>query len=231
MESPCMKAYTELLVQTCHRRGAHAMGGMAAQIPIKNDAEANKIAINKVSQDKLREVTSGHDGTWVAHPGLVSTAKEIFDQHMPQPNQISKPIGNKTTTASELLEAPQGKITLEGVMDNINVSILYLESWLRGKGAAALYHKMEDAATAEISRTQLWQWIRHEVVLDNEKPLTASYCEALIEEAYSQLTEEYSDNQMPFTRFIDAKELLIKLVCSRVYIEFLTLPAYKLLNH
>lgn len=231
MESPCMKAYTELLVQTCHRRGAHAMGGMAAQIPIKNNAEANEIAINKVRQDKLREVIAGHDGTWVAHPGLVATAKGVFDQHMPLPNQIDKQISPKITKASELLQVPQGTITLEGVLDNINVSILYLESWLRGKGAAALYHKMEDAATAEISRTQLWQWIAHEIIMDNKKPLTASYCEQLIEEAYQQLTEGYSETQMAFTRFIDAKELMIKLVCSKEYIEFLTSPAYKLLNH
>ncbi|HVK46306.1 MAG TPA: malate synthase A, partial [Pseudobacter sp.] len=165
MTVPCMRAYTQLVIKTCHERGAHAIGGMAAQIPVKNNQAANDAALEKVKADKLREVKDGHDGTWVAHPGLVSAAMKIFDEYMPEPNQLYRKREEFHCTEEELLEIPQGTITEAGIRANINVGILYLESWLRGNGAAAIHNLMEDAATAEISRTQLWQWLKSNVKL------------------------------------------------------------------
>ncbi|HMK23034.1 MAG TPA: malate synthase A, partial [Terriglobales bacterium] len=161
MEKHFLKSYVDLLIRTCHRRGIHAMGGMAAQIPIKNDPEANERALDKVRQDKLREVRAGHDGTWVAHPGLVPVAKEIFDTHMKTPNQIDRHLPEIHITAKDLLTVPEGKITEEGLKWNIDVGLQYVESWLRANGCVPIYNLMEDAATAEICRTQVWQWIRH----------------------------------------------------------------------
>src|SRR2546426_3549488 len=167
MTAPFMRAYALLLIKTCHWRGAPAMGGMAAQIPIKNDAKANEAALEKVRQDKLREVTDGCDGTWVAHPGLVPVAKEIFDRHMPTANQIDRRRDDASVTAKELLSVPKGDITEKGLRTNISVGIQYLEAWLRGSGCVPLYNLMEDAATAEISRSQVWQWLHHGARLDN----------------------------------------------------------------
>ncbi|MDQ6663277.1 MAG: malate synthase A, partial [Acidobacteriota bacterium] len=161
MERHFLKSYVDLLIQTCHRRGIHAMGGMAAQIPIKNDPEANQKALEKVRQDKLREVKAGHDGTWVAHPALVAVAKEVFDAGMPGPNQLSVKREDVRVTAKDLLQAPEGEITEQGLRLNVDVGIQYLEAWLRGSGAVPIYNLMEDAATAEISRAQVWQWGRH----------------------------------------------------------------------
>ena len=161
MEAHFLSSYVELLIQTCHRRGIHAMGGMAAQIPIRNDAAANEEALEKVRRDKLREVRAGHDGTWVAHPGLVPIAKQIFDQYMPEPNQIAKPRIDRTITAKDLLEVPTGEITEKGLRWNIDVGLQYLASWLGGSGCVPIYNLMEDAATAEICRAQVWQWVRH----------------------------------------------------------------------
>ena len=161
MNQPFLKSYYQLLIQTCHRRGAFAMGGMAAQIPIKNDAQANQIAMDKVRADKEREVNAGHDGTWVAHPGLVGLAKEIFDSKMPGPNQLANLREDVRVSGRDLLEVPQGEITEAGLRNNISVGLQYLESWLRGSGCVPIFNLMEDAATAEISRAQIWQWIRH----------------------------------------------------------------------
>ncbi|MGH7751916.1 MAG: malate synthase A, partial [Gemmatimonadales bacterium] len=158
MDKPSLKAYTELVIHTCHRRGIHAMGGMAAQIPIKGDAAANDRALAKVRADKLREVSAGHDGTWVAHPALVPIAQEIFDAHMPGPNQIHVKRARVSATARDLLQVPEGTITEPGLRTNVDVGIQYLEAWLRGVGCVPIYNLMEDAATAEISRTQVWQW-------------------------------------------------------------------------
>ena len=167
MDKAFLDAYVTLLIETCHRRGVHAMGGMAAQIPIKNDAKRNDEALAKVKADKLREVKKGHDGTWVAHPGLVPIAKAIFDEHMPQKNQLDRPLGAGavTVTREELLEPHHGTRTEDGLRHNVRVGILYLEAWLRGQGCVPIYDLMEDAATAEISRAQVWQWIHHQAAL------------------------------------------------------------------
>ncbi len=161
MTAPFLQAYVDLLIRTCHRRGIHAMGGMAAQIPIKNDVPANEAAIEKVRQDKLREVRAGHDGTWVAHPGLVPVAKAIFDEYMKTANQLHVRREEVRVTAADLVAVPTGAITEAGLRTNLNVGIRYLDAWLKGQGCVPLYNLMEDAATAEISRTQVWQWVRH----------------------------------------------------------------------
>src|SRR5881409_2108645 len=172
MERHFLKSYVDLLIQTCHRRGIHAMGGMAAQVPIKNDPVANEKALEKVRQDKLREVKAGHDGTWVAHPGLVPIAKAIFDEYMKTPNQIHLKREEVNVTAKDLLEVPKGEITEAGLRLNIDVGLQYLEAWLRGNGCVPIYNLMEDAATAEISRAQVWQWVRHGAKLSDGRPVT-----------------------------------------------------------
>ena len=180
MDRAFLKAYVDLLIKTCHRRGIHAIGGMAAQIPIKSDPAANETAIEKVRQDKLREVKAGHDGTWVAHPGLVSVAMEIFNQHMKGQNQLSVMREDIKITAGELLSVPSGNITEMGLRINVNVGIQYLEAWLGGSGCVPLYNLMEDAATAEISRTQVWQWIRHKVKTAEGQMITSDLVKKII---------------------------------------------------
>ncbi len=167
MKTPFMRAYSLLVIQRCHKRNVHAMGGMAAQIPIKNDEIANKNAFAKVYADKEQEVKNGHDGTWVAHPGLVSVALDVFNENMLTKNQIHVKRSDVNVGVNDLVEIPKGTITEEGIRKNINVGILYIESWLRGNGAAAIYNLMEDAATAEISRTQVWLWLQKEVTIDS----------------------------------------------------------------
>lgn len=230
MTVPFMKAYTDLVIHTCHKRGAHAMGGMAAQIPIKNDEAANKAAIQKVQQDKLREVLDGHDGTWVAHPGLVPVAMEIFDQHMPNANQLDNLRLDVKPSAKALLAVPPGTITEIGLRNNINVGILYVESWLRGTGAAALYHLMEDAATAEISRSQLWQWIHHPAQLSNGKEITAEMYQQLKAEELQNIRQMIGDEAYNLGRFKEAVEIFDSLVLSDELQDFLTIPAYEYLD-
>src|SRR5690349_579969 len=180
MERHFLKSYVDLLIRTCHRRGIHAMGGMAAQIPIKNDPEANNRAIEKVRNDKLREVRAGHDGTWVAHPGLVGIAKEIFDAHMQTPNQISVSRSEVSVAPADLLAVPEGDITQNGLEMNIDIGIQYLEAWIGGNGCVPIYNLMEDAATAEISRTQVWQWVRHGARLDDGRTIDAALVQRTI---------------------------------------------------
>src|SRR5580765_358599 len=187
MDKHFLKSYVELLIHTCHRRGIHAMGGMAAQIPIKNDPAANDQAIEKVRQDKLREVRAGHDGTWVAHPGLVPIAKKIFDEHMKEPNQIGRPLKDVRSTPEDLLAVTQGKITEQGLKWNIDVGLQYLESWLRGNGCVPIYNLMEDAATAEISRAQVWQWLRHQAKLTDGRVITRELVVATLKEELEKL--------------------------------------------
>lgn len=230
MTAPFMQAYSQLVIQTCHRRGVHAIGGMAAQIPIKSDEIANAIAIEKVRQDKIREVENGHDGTWVAHPGLVPVAMQIFDAKMPGPNQIHRKRTDVQVTAADLLEVPKGSITEEGIRQNINVGILYLESWLRGNGAAALYHLMEDAATAEISRTQLWQWIHRDARLDDGRPVTYELYQSILAEELEKIKAYVGERAYEDGRFPDAITLFDQLIESEEYTEFLTLPAYELID-
>ncbi len=229
MEVPMMRSYSKYVIQCCHKRGVHAMGGMAAFIPIKNDELANQKAMDKVKADKLLEVKTGHDGTWVAHPGLVQLAMDIFDEHMPQKNQINKPLEEKIL-AETLLEVPKGEITEAGVRLNINVGILYLESWLRGNGAAALYNLMEDAATAEISRTQVWQWINNQSKLDTGEIISIELYEKLAQEEIKKIKELVGVETFENGKFKEAIQLFDELIKEEEYQEFLTLPAYQLLS-
>ncbi|KMQ65705.1 malate synthase [Chryseobacterium angstadtii] len=225
MTSPFMSAYSKRVIEICHKRNVHAIGGMAAQIPVKNDDEANHAAFEKVRKDKEREVKNGHDGTWVAHPALVSVAKVIFDTYMPDKNQIDKKPGYHIT-AADLLEVPKGEITEKGVRKNINVGILYIESWLMGIGAAAIYNLMEDAATAEISRTQLWQWLKNEAKLDNGLSLTREMILQWETEEMDHIEKYVGGERFSNGKFNLAKELFNELVFSEKFEEFLTLKAY-----
>src|SRR5689334_17116885 len=182
MTTHFMHSYSLLCITTCHRRNTFAMGGMAAQIPVKNDPKANEEAFAKVRADKEREAGDGHDGTWVAHPGLVALAKEIFDREMPQPNQIARKRQDVRVDASDLLAVPSGTITEPGLRQNLNVGMGYIEAWLRGIGCVPLYNLMEDAATAEISRAQVWQWIRHGAQLEDGRKIDAALCRTILDE-------------------------------------------------
>jgi malate synthase len=227
MGSPFMKAYSQRVVQRCHKRGVHAMGGMAAQIPVKNDEAANQAAFAKVVKDKEQEVKNGHDGTWVAHPGLVQVALDVFDAHMPQANQIGNLREDLTITEQDLVELPQGTVTEAGVRKNINVGILYLESWLSGNGAAALYNLMEDAATAEISRTQVWQWLHKGAQLEDGSVLDKALYQQLKTEEIEKIKSLVGAAAFEKRPFDLAIELFDQLVLSKDFEEFLTLPAYQ----
>jgi malate synthase len=230
MDRHFLKSYVDLLIQICHRRGIHAMGGMAAQIPIKNDPAANEKALDKVRQDKLREVLAGHDGTWVAHPGLVGVAKEIFDQHMKEPNQISRVRDDVHVTATDLLTPPTGSITPEGLRWNIDVGIQYLESWLRGNGCVPIYNLMEDAATAEICRAQVWQWIAFGAKFDNGEPVTAQRVREMIAAQSAEMSQRIGEERFSGGWFPKAVNLLEGLMTAADFPEFLTLGAYDYLE-
>jgi malate synthase len=219
MDKAFLAAYVDLLIQTCHRRGIHAMGGMAAQIPIKNDEAANNAATAKVAADKLREVKAGHDGTWVAHPGLVGTAKKIFDEHMPGPNQIDRKREDVRITRDDLLRLPEGPVTEKGVRQNFNVGVQYLAAWLGGSGAVPLYNLMEDAATAEISRTQLWQWIHHGAKLDDGRVINADLYRRVRDEELAAIGEN--------PQAAKAARIFDQLILSDTLADFLTIPAYE----
>lgn len=231
MTTHFLRSYSRLVIKTCHRRGIHAMGGMAAQIPIKDDPEANERAIEKVRQDKLREVTDGHDGTWVAHPGLVPVAMEIFDAHMPGPNQIERKLDDLQVTQADLLKVPEGTITMSGLKNNISAALRYTESWLMGQGCVPLYNLMEDAATAEISRAQIWQWIRYpKGVLDSGRKVTAELVRDLIKEELDVVRGEIGAELYRTRKFEEAAALLERMVTTRNLPAFLTLEAYGLLD-
>jgi len=217
MEQHFLKSYVELLIKTCHRRGIHAMGGMAAQIPIKNDPIANEKALEKVRQDKHREVIAGHDGTWVAHPGLVPIAKEVFDTYMKTPNQIARRREDVHAKAKDLLRVPEGKITEEGLRWNIDVGLQYLESWLRGSGCVPIYNLMEDAATAEICRSQVWQWAKHGARLSDGRPVTHEMIRHTIAEQKDKLKGGC---------IAEAADIFQRMMTSEDFPEFLTLEAY-----
>jgi malate synthase len=223
MTSPALSAYSKLLIKTCHRRGAHAMGGMAAQIPIRNDDEANTAALEKVKADKEREAREGHDGTWVAHPGLIPIAKAAFDAAMPNANQVSRQREDVNVSAVDLLEAPQGTITEAGLRTNIRIGLQYIAAWLAGNGCVPLYNLMEDAATAEISRTQIWQWRHHGVRLDTGKAVDGALIGAAIAEEVTQLKQ--TGSELP--TLVDARALFERLCLSEELEPFLTLPAYR----
>jgi malate synthase len=230
MERHFLSSYVELLIQTCHRRGIHAMGGMAAQIPIRNDAAANEQALEKVRRDKLREVKAGHDGTWVAHPGLVPVAKEIFDEHMPEANQISGSRTNRPVEAKDLLEVPAGDITDEGLRWNIDVGLQYLHSWLKGSGCVPIYNLMEDAATAEICRAQVWQWIKHGSHLKDGRMVTEDMVKEIIRHRTGELAGELGAGRDNDAKLRQAAEVLEDLTTSAEFAEFLTLASYDLLD-
>jgi malate synthase len=221
MTTHFLRSYSLLLIKTCHRREIHAMGGMAAQIPIRDDPGANEAAMAKVRADKEREAGDGHDGTWVAHPGLVAIAKAVFDREMPLPNQISRKRQDIEVGAADLLTVPEGTITEAGLRQNLNVGIGYVAAWLRGTGCVPLYNLMEDAATAEISRAQVWQWIRHGARLENGRTIDRALCRAVLDEELARL-----DDSARSGRYRDAGKLFSQLIESDTFSEFLTLPAY-----
>jgi malate synthase len=230
MDKGFLRAYVQLLIKTCHRRAIHAMGGMAAQIPIKDDPEASAAALAKVRADKLREVSDGHDGTWVAHPGLVPVAKAVFDEGMKGPNQILRRRDDVTVTPRDLLKPVEGTRTEAGLRHNIRVSVQYIESWLRGSGCVPLYHLMEDAATAEISRASAWQWIHHGVKLDDGQKLTVDGFRTLLAEEMDRVRLEVGEARFGAGRFEDARTLFERITTQDEFLEFLTLPAYELLE-
>lgn len=227
MTTPMMRAYSLLTIKTCHRRGIQAMGGMAAQIPIKSDPEANEKALEKVRADKEREARDGHDGTWVAHPGLVAIAKAEFDQYMPTPNQIHKKRDDVQAAAADLLAVPQGTITEEGLRTNIDVGILYMAAWLDGNGCVPIYNLMEDAATAEISRSQLWQWVHNGAKLDDGRIVTPELYRALVPEVLAHIKEMVGGEQYQNGKYELAADLISQLVTEQEFTDFLTLPAYE----
>ena len=230
MTTHFLRSYSLLLIETCHRREIHAMGGMAAQIPIRDDPEANAAAMEKVRADKRREAGDGHDGTWVAHPGLVGIAKEIFDREMPQANQIARKRQDVYVTAADLLAVPEGTITEAGLRQNLNVGIGYIEAWLRGTGCVPLYNLMEDAATAEISRAQVWQWIRHRAALEDGRIVDARLCGDLLDEELAKLREAVGAEAYRHGRYEDAARLFRDLIEAPRFPEFLTMPAYDMIT-
>lgn len=234
MTSPMMRAYSLNVIKICHRRGAHAMGGMAAQIPIKNDPAANDAALSKVLADKEREATDGHDGTWVAHPGLVPVALQAFNRHMPNANQIDYQREDVRVTADDLLEVPRGTITTEGLRSNIRVGVQYLEAWLGGNGCVPLYNLMEDAATAEISRSQIWQWLRYAPVIEEGalrgREVTAGLYDELLEKELMRIEHELHPTRFSQGHFARAAKLFSEMSKARQCAEFLTSPAYELID-
>ena len=228
MTAPFMRAYALLLVKTCHRRGAPAMGGMAAQIPIKNDPRANEAALAKVREDKLREVTDGCDGTWVAHPGLVPIAKAVFDEHMPRPNQYDRQRADVAVAAKDLLAfVPETPITEAGLRNNISVGIQYLGAWLAGNGCVPVFNLMEDAATAEISRSQIWQWMRSpKGRLDDGRKVTKDLFRTLLAEELPKVRIYLGDAAWNAGKYEEGARLFEKITTDDRYVEFLTLPAY-----
>jgi len=232
MTAPFLRAYALLLVKTCHKRNAFAIGGMAAQIPIKNDEAANQAALEKVRADKLREVTDGCDGTWVAHPGLVAIAKAVFDEHMPAPNQLQRRREDVNVTAHDLLHfQPEKPITEAGLRNNISVGIQYLGAWLAGNGCVPVFNLMEDAATAEISRSQLWQWIRSpKGVLEDGRKVTQSLIRELLPSELERIRNLHSDAGDEMAAYDAAATLFEEITTSDEYVEFLTLPAYEIIT-
>jgi malate synthase len=225
-----LDAYSLLLIKTCHRRGAFAMGGMAAHIPVKGDASANDAAFAKVRADKEREASNGHDGTWVAHPDLVPVAREVFDRLMPQANQLGSARGDVHVTAAELLQVHEGRRTEEGLRQNIRVGVQYIDAWLRGRGAVPLYNLMEDAATAEISRAQVWQWLHLKAKLDDGREVTPDLFRDALAGEMERVRREVGAAAFDGGRFKEAIALFSDMSLSDEFEEFLTLPAYKLID-
>jgi malate synthase len=233
MTVPFMRAYTELLAATCHRRGAHAMGGMAALIPSRKDAEANEKALESVRADKEREVSQGYDGTWVAHPDLVPVAREVFEKGLSgAPNQLGRRRDDVHVTAAELqdLASTPGKITEQGLRVDVNVGFQYISFWLTGRGAAAINSMMEDAATAEISRAQIWQWVHHAVQLEDGRPVTPELVRSVLDEETAKIRAEVGEETWQEGRPAETREIFDAVALSSDLVEFLTLPAYEYLD-
>ena len=231
MTTHMMRSYSLLTIKTCHRRNAHAIGGMAAQIPIKDDPAANEEAMEKVRADKNREAGDGHDGTWVAHPGLVPVTMEEFNEIMPEPNQIYKKREDVHVTAADLLQVPQGTITEGGLRNNISVSLQYMEAWLGGLGCVPINHLMEDAATVEISRAQIWQWVHHpKGILSDGRKVTVDLFRHLTTEELEKIRSAIGEERYAVSHFEEARELLDKIITDEQFVEFLTLPAYQYLS-
>jgi malate synthase len=231
MTTHFLRSYSKLLIKTCHRRGAFAMGGMAAQIPIKNDPVANDAAIAKVRADKEREAGDGHDGTWVAHPGLVPVAMEIFDRLMPAPNQLHRRLDDVEVKAADLLAIPPGTITETGLRNNVDVSIQYMAAWLGGNGCVPIHNLMEDAATAEIARAQVWQWIRHpKGVLDDGRKVTVELFRQITREELANLRAEFGDAAFAAGNYERAAKIIDEITTAEKFETFLTLPAYRAID-
>jgi malate synthase len=224
MTTHFLRSYSKLLIRTCHRRNIHAMGGMAAYIPVKSDPVANERALTQVRADKEREAGDGHDGTWVAHPGLVPVAMEVFNRLMPGPNQIEKKLTDFHATAKDLLQVPPGEITEAGLKQNIAVGLGYLEAWLRGTGCVPLFNLMEDAATAEISRAQLWQWIHQNKQLKDGRRIDVPLCDGIIDDELRRAKQ--SGDTVRFAAYEKSAELMRDLIRAPQFVEFLTVPAY-----
>jgi len=231
MTTHFMRSYSLLAIQTCHRRGAHAMGGMAAQIPIRNNPTVNEAALAKVREDKEREASDGHDGTWVAHPGLVALALEVFDAKMPQPHQRNRLREDVKVSAGDLLRVPSGTITEQGLRVNVNVGLRYLESWLRGTGCVPIFNLMEDAATCEISRTQIWQWIKHpRGVLEDGRKVTVALVRGVMAEELEKIRADLGPATFERSKFDVARGVFDAVATGEPLIDFLTLPAYELVS-
>ncbi|MFS8479909.1 MAG: malate synthase A [Micromonosporaceae bacterium] len=233
MTAPFMRAYTELLVATCHRRGAFAMGGMAAFIPSRRDPEVNAVALAKVREDKEREARDGFDGSWVAHPDLVPVCQEVFDAVLgDRPNQVNRRRDDVTVTAEQLLDvaATPGEVTEAGLRNNVSVALQYLEAWLRGNGAVAINNLMEDAATAEISRSQVWQWLHNGVRLADGTPVSADLVRRIEDEELSAIRARIGGAAYAESRFADARALFEQVALAEEFVDFLTLPAYRMID-
>ncbi len=231
MTTPFMRAYSQLVIKTCHRRNIHAMGGMAAQIPIKNDPQANEEALAKVRADKEREARDGHDGTWVAHPGLVGIARDIFDKHMPTPNQIHRKRDDVHVTAADLLAIPTGTITAAGLRTNVDVGIRYMAAWLSGNGCVPIYNLMEDAATAEISRSQIWQWLHNpNARLEDGRPITVDLFRETTAGVLAEMKEQAGEAEFAAGNYELAARLFDEISVADEFTDFLTLTAYEYLN-
>ena len=218
------------MIRTCHRRGAHAMGGMAAQIPIKGDSQANDAAMDKVHADKKREAENGHDGTWVAHPALVTIAREEFEAVFTSDHQFHVLRDDVQVSAEDLLSVPAGAITETCLRQNLNIGTLYLEAWLRGVGCVPLYNLMEDAATAEISRAQVWQWRRHRATLQDGRTVDSELITEIMEEELASIRDQFKQHERPTDALHTAADLLLNLVLNEEFEDFLTLPAYQKLS-
>jgi malate synthase len=232
MTTHFMHSYSLLCIKTCHRRKTFAMGGMAAQIPVKNNPGANEEAFAKVRADKEREAGDGHDGTWVAHPGMVQLATEAFNRLMPQPNQITRQRKDIDVYAKDLLDfGPRGPITEKGLRTNVSVGVQYLEAWLRGSGAVPIFNLMEDAATAEISRAQVWQWIRHpDGKLSDGRKVTKELFRQVLSEELMKIKKEIGADRFAKGNFETARDLFDKMTTDDEFAEFLTLPGYEELD-